>query len=184
MSFNTKVFEQDLFLLTKVQSSALHSVSSQLSASKGDNSWEGKAHQGSFKKYVENILTFCLTTYPPALTFSMVWTLTKSGHFWTTYPPPLVNVVFERPLISFLHIQSVTHAHPGALVVKGSWAFLTVQAVSPSGWRATNFDIFDNFDIFVNPSGIVLYLFPSHTVGHACSPMCNGGQRLLGIKMQ
>ena len=28
----------------------------------------------------------------------MVWTLTKSGHFWTTYPPGLVNVVCERPL--------------------------------------------------------------------------------------
>ena len=26
-----------------------------------------------------------LTTYPPQLTFSMVWMLTKSGYFWTTY---------------------------------------------------------------------------------------------------
>ena len=33
-----------------------------------------------------------LTTYPPALTFSMVWKFTKSGHFWTTYLPRLVNV--------------------------------------------------------------------------------------------
>ena len=41
-----------------------------------------------------------LTTYPPPLTFSMVWTLTWSGHFWTTYLPRLVNVVCERPLIS------------------------------------------------------------------------------------
>ena len=40
-----------------------------------------------------------LTTYPPALTFSMVWTLTKSGHFSTTYLPRLVNVVCERPPI-------------------------------------------------------------------------------------
>ena len=39
-----------------------------------------------------------LTTYPPALTFSIVWTLTKSGYFWTTYLPRLVNVVCERPL--------------------------------------------------------------------------------------
>ena len=39
-----------------------------------------------------------LTTYPPMLTFSMVWTLTKSGHFWTTYLPRLVNVVCERSL--------------------------------------------------------------------------------------
>ena len=27
-----------------------------------------------------------LTTYPTPLIFYMVWTLTKSGHFWTTYP--------------------------------------------------------------------------------------------------
>ena len=39
-----------------------------------------------------------LTTYPPALTFSMVYTLTKTGHFWNTYLPRLVNVVCERPL--------------------------------------------------------------------------------------
>ena len=42
-----------------------------------------------------------LTTYPPALTISMVWTLTNSGHFWTTYLPRLVNVVCERPLRTF-----------------------------------------------------------------------------------
>ena len=40
-----------------------------------------------------------LTTYPPVFTFSMVWTFTKSGYFWTTYLPRLVNVVCERPLI-------------------------------------------------------------------------------------
>ena len=34
---------------------------------------------------------------PPVLTISMVWTLTKSGHFWTTYLPRLVNVDCERP---------------------------------------------------------------------------------------
>ena len=39
-----------------------------------------------------------LATYPPALTLSMVWMLTKSEHFWTTYLPCLVNVVCERPL--------------------------------------------------------------------------------------
>ena len=44
---------------------------------------------------------FCLflTIYPPAFTFSMVWKFTKSGRFWTTYLPRLVNVVCERPLI-------------------------------------------------------------------------------------
>ena len=39
-----------------------------------------------------------LTTYPPALTFSMLWRLTESEHFWTTYLPCLVNIVCERPL--------------------------------------------------------------------------------------
>ena len=52
--------------------------------------------KGLFTNYVDKILAF-LTTYPPALTFSMVWTLTKSGHFWTTYLPRLVNVVCELP---------------------------------------------------------------------------------------
>ena len=46
-------------------------------------------------------LTICLLfwppTYNPALTISMVWTLTKSWHFCTTYLPYLVNVVCERP---------------------------------------------------------------------------------------
>ena len=41
---------------------------------------------------------FFLTTYPPPLTFSMVWTLTKSGRFWTTYLPRLVNVICEQTL--------------------------------------------------------------------------------------
>ena len=27
-----------------------------------------------------------LTTYPPSLTFSTLYTLKKSQHFWTTYP--------------------------------------------------------------------------------------------------
>ena len=31
-----------------------------------------------------------LTTYPLALTFS-------TRQFWTTYPPPLVNVVYDAP---------------------------------------------------------------------------------------
>ena len=38
-----------------------------------------------------------LTTYSPALTFSMVWTLRKSRHFKTVYLPGLVNIVYERP---------------------------------------------------------------------------------------
>ena len=43
---------------------------------------------------------YFLTTYPPALTFSMVWMLTKSVHFKTTYLPRLENVVCERHLRS------------------------------------------------------------------------------------
>ena len=42
---------------------------------------------------------------PPTLTFSMVWTLTKSGHFWTTYLPRLANVVCERPLIALFFLE-------------------------------------------------------------------------------
>ena len=41
---------------------------------------------------------FFLTTYPPTVTFSMVWTFTKSEHCWTTYLSRLVNVVCEQPL--------------------------------------------------------------------------------------
>ena len=56
--------------------------------------------KGSFTNYVDKILAF-LTTYPPPPppggTFSIVWTSTKSGHFWTTYLPRFVNVVCERP---------------------------------------------------------------------------------------
>ena len=53
--------------------------------------------KGSFTNYVDNILDF-FTAYPPVLTIFMVWTLTKSGHFKTTYLPYHVNVACERPL--------------------------------------------------------------------------------------
>ena len=56
------------------------------------------SRNGSFTNYVDKILGF-LTTYPPVLTISIVWTLTKSGHFWTTCLPRHVNVVCERPLM-------------------------------------------------------------------------------------
>ena len=39
-----------------------------------------------------------LTTYPPALTFSILLMLAKSQHFWTTYPLLLDNVDCEWPL--------------------------------------------------------------------------------------
>ena len=45
-------------------------------------------HKGLFTNYVDKIWLF-LTTEPPLLTFSMVW---------TTYLPRLVDVVCERPL--------------------------------------------------------------------------------------
>ena len=60
-----------------------------------------------YKKVLSNSVDFkvhklhwlFLTTCSPPLTFP---TLTKSGYFWTTYPPPLVNVVCERPLMENL----------------------------------------------------------------------------------
>ena len=62
-----------------------------------NSSWWKSRSKGSFTIYIDKILAF-LTTYSFALTFSMVlWTLTKSGHFLTTYLPRLVNVVCERP---------------------------------------------------------------------------------------
>ena len=53
--------------------------------------------KGTFFNYVDKILAF-FNTYPlDPLTFSSLSELTKSQHFWTTYPPLLVNVVCERP---------------------------------------------------------------------------------------
>ena len=57
----------------------------------------------TFSTYLMNVdekSTF-LTPTSPLLTFSILWTLTKRHHFLTTYPPPLVNVVWERPLNLF-----------------------------------------------------------------------------------
>ena len=54
------------------------------------------ASKGSFTNYVDKILAF-LTTYPPPLTFSTLWT-TKRQYLWTTFPPTLVNIVCERSL--------------------------------------------------------------------------------------
>ena len=66
--------------------------------------YDASSDRGSFTNYVDKILAF-LTTYTPPLTFSMAWTLTKSGHFWTTYLPCLVNVVCERPL---MHLNNLS----------------------------------------------------------------------------
>ena len=47
------------------------------------------------------LTSFCLflTTCPPTLTFSNLVMVDKKLKFLTTYPPPLVNVVCEQPLI-------------------------------------------------------------------------------------
>ena len=44
--------------------------------------------------------SFFLTTYPPPFTFSRFWykSLQKDNFLTTHVPPPLVNVVCERPL--------------------------------------------------------------------------------------
>ena len=52
--------------------------------------------KGPFTNNFYEILGF-LTTYPLGFTLSMVWMLTKSGQFSTTYLPRLVNVVCECP---------------------------------------------------------------------------------------
>ena len=66
-----------------------------------------------------------LTTYPPALTFSMVWTLTKSGHFWTTYLPRLINVVCEQTLKSVNPLQFFSQLFGVIKFVKGNAWVLT-----------------------------------------------------------
>ena len=67
-----------------------------------DNS-EGVAH----KLRWQDFRFFWPPIYPPPLTFSTLWTLTKSRHFWTTYLLPLVNVVCEQALSLFLAIWYV-----------------------------------------------------------------------------
>ena len=57
--------------------------------------------KGLFTNYVDKCLDLFIHL-PTPLTFSTLKMLTKSQHFWTTYPPPLVNIVCERPLIWFL----------------------------------------------------------------------------------
>ena len=52
-----------------------------------------------------------LTTYPPALTFSMVWTLAKSGHFWTftlsSLSDPNLLIKSTSNALSFYRSQNV-----------------------------------------------------------------------------
>ena len=53
--------------------------------------------KGAFTNYADKFLSF-FYHLPPTLTFS-TFIMTKSQHFWATYPPLLVNVVCERHLI-------------------------------------------------------------------------------------
>ena len=73
---------------------------------------------------------------PPPLTFSTLWKLTKSQHFWTTYPPPLVNVVCERPL-----------SRAGTLIVRsrgrcGRFAYSEFQLQLS---RPVGYEVFDSW---------------------------------------
>ena len=56
------------------------------------------SHKGMFTNYVDKILDIFWPPPPHVLTFSMVWTLTKSGHLKTTYLPRPANVVCEQLL--------------------------------------------------------------------------------------
>ena len=67
-------------------------------------SWEffglqGKKHfvDGGVHKLRLQDLSF-LTTYPPSVYIFYGIKVYKKSIFFTTYPPPLVNVVCERPL--------------------------------------------------------------------------------------
>ena len=51
---------------------------------------------GSFNNYVDKFSLF-ITTYLPLRGHFFTLNVDKNGHFWTTYPPHLVDVVFERP---------------------------------------------------------------------------------------
>ena len=51
--------------------------------------FETFCNKGSFRNYVDKICA-SFTTYSPPLSFSMVWTLTKSGHFLDHLPTYLV----------------------------------------------------------------------------------------------
>ena len=54
--------------------------------------------KGPFKSYVDKILT--IFDYLPTSTWTFfTLNVDKKKHFLTTYPPHLVHVVFERPLL-------------------------------------------------------------------------------------
>ena len=53
---------------------------------------------GPFTNYVDKIFGF-FDHLPPCVDIFYGINIEKSGHFWTTYLPGLVNVVCERPPI-------------------------------------------------------------------------------------
>ena len=76
----------------------------------------------TFTNYDDKILFF-LTTYSPPLTFSStLWTMTKCGHFWTTYisnSPLLVNIVCKWPLsVTSLLEESVAEPTENKFLIK------------------------------------------------------------------
>ena len=60
----------------------------------------GRWREGPFTNYVEKILAFFDHLPPCVDIFYGINVVKKSGHFWTTYLPRLVNVVCECPLTS------------------------------------------------------------------------------------
>ena len=60
---------------------------------------ETSMDKGAFTNYVDKFLAF-FDHLPPCVDIFYLINVDKIRHFWTTYPPSLVNVVCERPLTS------------------------------------------------------------------------------------
>ena len=103
-----------------------------------------------------------MTTNSPALTFSMELTLTKSGHFWTTYLPCLVNVVCECLLLTyFLSLPRVTKIKGiGAkAIARSRGVFMIVDHLSSS------LNLFRIVTIYLWFSNLICFaLQVSHTI--------------------
>ena len=68
---------------------------------------------GSFFNYFDKFLGFFLDHLPPTLTFSNLWTLTKSQHFLTTYAERSFFLGFFFPY--FLLTSAFGHPHSPSL---------------------------------------------------------------------
>ena len=62
--------------------------------------------KNTFTNYVDKILSY-FDHLPPYVDIFYLIKVDKMWHFWTTYPPLLVNVVWERPLMG-----KSLHFHP------------------------------------------------------------------------